>query len=81
QALRSAREPDDNTVLYLTTHGEQQLKTLNVGPINVGQLVGPKLAAVSAVVVTSATISVHGSFDDITRQLGLDLATRVQESG
>lgn len=73
QALTQARQPDDNTVVYISSSGEMgKFKTVNVAPINVGRIIGPKLAQLQSVIVTSATIAVGGKFDDIVNQLGLD---------
>lgn len=72
-ALRSAKEPDQNTVVYITTSpGPNKYKTVNVAPISVGSLIGSKLQQVPTVIVTSATITVNGNFDDIKKQLGMD---------
>jgi len=70
-ALQEARDPSDNTVIFITT-SERNMKSVTVSPISVGPMVGPKLQMVDSVIVTSATIAVNNSFDHIKRQLGLD---------
>lgn len=70
EALKKSAEPDDNTVIYLTST-DKGAKICTVAPINVGAMVGPKLKMIDTVVVTSATIQVAGSFDAIRKSLGL----------
>lgn len=70
EALQEAKEPHPNTVVFITTT-EKKSKIVNVAPIEVGGMVGPKLLQIPSVIVTSATIAVNNTFDDIRRQLGL----------
>lgn len=78
EALRSAKQPDDNTVVYVTTAGggDKRYKTVNVAPISVGPMIGSKFTQIPTTIITSATLSVNGKFDDIKRQLGLDYEER-----
>lgn len=71
EGLETAREPDQNTVVYITDTAKGN-KVVNVAPISVGALIGPKLYQLKTTVITSATMAVNGSFDDIKRRLGLD---------
>lgn len=77
EALGEIRDPGDNIVVYVTTT-EKKAKIVNAAPINIGPMVGSKLQQIDTVIVTSATIAVGGRFDDIRKQLGLDM--RVRES-
>jgi ATP-dependent DNA helicase DinG len=70
-ALEGAKEPDENTVIYIQTT-DKKTKIVNVAPISVGPMVGAKWQMIPATIVTSATMAIAGSFDDIKRQLGLD---------
>jgi ATP-dependent DNA helicase DinG len=70
-ALETAKEPDENTVLYIQTT-ERKNKVVNVAPISVGPMVGPKWQMIPSIIVTSATMAIAGNFDDIKRQLGFD---------
>lgn len=71
-ALAAVKEPDQNTVVYITTSGERKLKVVNAAPINIGALAAPRFAQIATVVATSATIAVNGSFDYIQSRLGLN---------
>jgi ATP-dependent DNA helicase DinG len=75
ETLRAVKEPDDNTCVYITSNGDKKWKAVNVAPISVGPMIGPKIAQIPTTVITSATISVNGSFDDIKKQLGMDYGT------
>lgn len=70
-ALNTIKEPGDNDVIYVSTLPTGD-KMVTVSPINVGSLVGPKLVTTPTVIVTSATLTVGGRFDDIIDQLGLN---------
>lgn len=70
-ALTQAHDPGDNTVIYVQTT-ERKNKIVNVAPISVGPMIGPKWQQIPTTVLTSATIAVNGEFSDIKRQLGLD---------
>jgi ATP-dependent DNA helicase DinG len=74
-ALSAIEEPGDNTVVYITTT-EKQTKYVNAAPVDIGPMVGPKLQMLDTVIVTSATMSIAGSFRDIRSQLGLSLSVR-----
>lgn len=76
EALEQIKNPDPNTVIYVNTT-EKKSKIVNAAPINIGPMVGPKLQMLDTVIVTSATIAVGGSFDDIKSQLGLNMMLRV----
>lgn len=69
-ALRSSAEPDANTVIFATQ--EKQQRTVSVCPINTGPLVGPKLQLIPSIVLTSGTITLNNSFNEIKYQLGLN---------
>ena len=69
-ALVALKKPDTNTVCYITTT-EKKNKIVTAAPINVGPLVGPKLFQLDSVILTSATVSINGSFDDVKRQMGM----------
>ena len=69
-ALREAKEPTPNTCIFATTT-EKKTKLITVAPIEVGPMVGVKLQSIPSLVITSATIAISGSFDDVRRQLGL----------
>lgn len=77
-ALKMAKDPGDNTVVYVetSTTGNRKSKSVNIAPVNMGPLVGPKLQMLDAVIVTSATIAVNRNFDDIKNQLGLTIPLR-----
>lgn len=70
-ALYQAKDPDENTVIYINTT-DRKTKIVNVAPISVGPMIGPKWELIPSTVVTSATMAIGGSFEDIKRQLGLD---------
>lgn len=69
-ALRSAAEPDSNTVIFVTQ--EKQQRVVSVCPVNTGPLVGPRLQLIPSIVLTSGTITLNGSFNEIKYQLGLN---------
>jgi Rad3-related DNA helicase len=71
-ALKSCKEPDDNTVIFAATDPKRN-KKITVSPIELGPMIGPKLHTIGSVVITSATLSVGGNFDHVRRQLGLDI--------
>lgn len=75
EALQEAKEPGQNTVIYITTT-EKKSKVVNVSPIEVGAMVGPKLLSLPSVTVTSATIAINNTFDDIKRQLGVGTTSK-----
>lgn len=80
QALNNAKDPGDNTVLYVSTSDKGQ-KRLTLAPISVGKLVGPKLQMIPSVVITSATMAIGGKFEDAKYQLGLNWASYNDEEG
>lgn len=69
-ALKSSVEPDPNTVIFVTQ--EKQQRVVSVCPINTGPLVGPRLQLIPSIVLTSGTITINGSFNEIKHQLGLN---------
>jgi ATP-dependent DNA helicase DinG len=71
EALSTAKEPDENTVVYVTTT-ERKYKKVTVSPISVGPMIGSKWQSIPTTLITSATIAINGDFSDIKRQLGLD---------
>ena len=70
-ALKALKEPDENTVCYITTTDKRN-KIVTAAPINVGPMIGPKLFKLDSVILTSATISVNGSFSDVKNQMGMN---------
>lgn len=74
QPVTASKNPDSNTVLYAgKTPGN--FKMLTLAPITVGKLIGYKLQMLPSLVVTSATMAVNKTFDDIKFQLGLNWAS------
>lgn len=71
EALNLIKVPGDNTVVYITTTDKKN-KYVTAAPINVGPMIGPKLFALDSVILTSATISINGSFSDIKNQMGMN---------
>jgi len=80
QALSEAKEPSDNTVLYVGTNDRKQ-KKLTLAPVSVGKLVGPKLQMIPSVILTSATLAIGGKFDDAKWQMGLNWPSYSDEEG
>ena len=78
EALRKIQAPDANECLYITTGGvaPKRYKTVTVAPISVGPYVGPKIEKIPATIITSATLSIAGSFNDIRNQMGIDYDLR-----
>lgn len=73
QDLEVCAAPDKNTLLTVKSEVKRGAieKSVQVEPVDIGGLVGPKLAQVGTVIVTSATLSVNGDFSDIKRHLGI----------
>jgi len=80
QTLNAAKEPSDNTVLYVNTTDKGH-KKLTLAPISVGKLVGPKLQMIPSVILTSATMAINGKFDDAKYQMGLNWSSYHDEDG
>lgn len=78
EALEQIKEPGENTVVYVTT-SEKKYKTVHAAPITLGAYVGSKIHALDSAIITSATISIGGSFDDIKYQLGLNIKPPEQQ--
>jgi ATP-dependent DNA helicase DinG len=71
EALDLIKVPGDNIVCYVTTTDKKN-KYVTAAPINVGPMIGPKLFTLDSVILTSATISINGSFSDIKSQMGMN---------
>jgi len=70
--LRDLKEPGENNVIYIPPAQDIHYKQVTVAPISVGPMIGPKLRTIDTTIITSATIAVNDTFDDIKRRLGLE---------
>lgn len=70
--LRDLKEPGDNNVIFIPPSQDHRYKQVTVAPISIGPMIGPKIRSLPTTVITSATIAVNDSFDDIKRRLGLE---------
>lgn len=70
EALKLIKEPGENNVIYVQTSAKGS-KSLTVAPISVGPAIAAKWEMIPSVIVTSATMAVAGTFDDIKSQLGI----------
>ena len=65
-------ERDEVVWLERYETGVQTSATLNVAPLEVGEVLAESLFAERSVVLTSATLTLGGSFEPLARQWGLD---------
>jgi ATP-dependent DNA helicase DinG len=65
-------ERDDVVWLERTESGVNVANTLRIAPLEVGELLAEKLFAEKTVILTSATLTLGGSFEPLARQWGLD---------
>jgi ATP-dependent DNA helicase DinG len=65
-------ERDEVVWLERIETGAQVSSTLNVAPLEVGEVLAESLFAERTVVLTSATLTLGGSFEPLARQWGLD---------
>jgi ATP-dependent DNA helicase DinG len=68
----SLEERDEVVWLERVETGVQTSSTLNVAPLEVGEVLAESLFAERTVVLTSATLTLGGSFEPLARQWGLD---------
>jgi DNA polymerase-3 subunit epsilon/ATP-dependent DNA helicase DinG len=68
-------EPNDGTVYWIEVKPANNRLSLNAAPLYVGSLIEKHLwREKSSVVLTSATMTAHGSFDYMRRTLGAEMA-------
>ena len=68
-------EPNDGTVYWIEVKPTNDRLSLNAAPLHVGSLIEKHLwLEKSSVVLTSATMTAHGSFDYMRRTLGAEMA-------
>ena len=74
-----ARPEDDASVLLGGAGAGPGPATLHVAPLEVGEVLATSLFAERTVVLTSATLTLGGSFEPLARQWGLDAASMGSE--
>jgi len=68
-------EPNDGTVYWIEVKPSNDRLSLNAAPLYVGSLIEKHLwLEKSSVILTSATLTAHGSFDYMRRTLGAEMA-------
>jgi ATP-dependent DNA helicase DinG len=67
----SALEPKPETVVYLARTEDRKHSWVRAAPLEVGPLVGPALASVGSLVLTSATLATSDGFNWICREVGI----------
>jgi ATP-dependent DNA helicase DinG len=74
-SLNATEDPDDNMVRVREDHRKKEGFKVVIKPIDIGRLVGPKLATLKTVILTSATLQA----DLIERDLGIKAHLKVDE--
>jgi predicted DnaQ family exonuclease/DinG family helicase len=77
--LMAVSEPDDNTIYWLSRHAASGDVSIQAAPLNVGPTLREQLFdPCETVVLTSATMTIDGSFDYMRARLGADRAVELQ---
>jgi ATP-dependent DNA helicase DinG len=79
QTLRAISEPDSGTIYWLSQHANTQEVSIQTAPLNVGHILREQLFdPCETVLLTSATMTIDGSFGYVRSRLGADRAQELQ---
>jgi predicted DnaQ family exonuclease/DinG family helicase len=81
QTLSTVSEPDPEVIYWLSQHVNSQEVSCHTAPLNVGHILREQLFdPCETVLLTSATMTIDGSFDYVRDRLGADRAQELKVS-